>query len=284
MRCQFVHQVLKVDDEIHKNFVNISEPIIQAKFFRVQRDSITQTENRTIIVSDFHHPPNLCDIISLLHFSNVGMSEDLTKYLLKQLLEALNFLHSRGAAHLNIKPDNIYLDDNCNIILSNYENSMIVPSNGIITSRACKNQYSPPEVINCNCDNCPYDAFKRDIYQMGAVFFSAITGTFHGIYKQMPDWNGQNKKFTPELQDLIERMLSYYPHDRPSADELLQHPWFNLTTHPCTSKIQLGILEFSEFAVYLRDQSVDDMYVWNYSEELQADIKKHDFIAEPDNQ
>ena len=38
------------------------------------------------------------------------------------------------------------------------------------------------------------------------------------------DW----KKRSPELQDLVVRLLEYEPEKRISAEEALQHPWFSV--------------------------------------------------------
>ncbi|TNV77470.1 hypothetical protein FGO68_gene714 [Halteria grandinella] len=238
---------------------------------------MTQIGNKTILVSDFHPPPILLDVVIRLHQCKIGFTEDIAKYLFKQLLEALKFIHTMGAAHLDIKHDNIYLDDNCNIVLADYEFAELVPTDGLITSKRNTKQYAPPEVL---LYNGPYSAYKRDIYSMGATFYSSIAGQFLDRVDSKLNWKNKNDKLTTELQQLIEQMLSLDPHDRPSADELLEHPWFNLTTHPCASKIQLGILEFSEFVEYLRDIQVKELYEWKgLDKDEKIDISQYDSIT-----
>ncbi|TNV77589.1 hypothetical protein FGO68_gene1878 [Halteria grandinella] len=214
---------------------------------------------------DYCASPNLLSVVTKLQYkiqedkskifygkkqqSNVGFSEDLAQFLFKQLLEGLDFLHFKGYAHLDLKPDNIFLDDNCNVKLAEYQFSQKVLKHGYVEGRSCTMEYAPPEVLNYEG---AYNAFQRDIYSMGAAFLSLITGRIPTVIDGKPQWIGEDEKLTKELKDMITKMVSTNPSDRTSVSELLEHPWFNLTTLPCSTKIQIGPLEFNEFVLYLR--------------------------------
>ena len=48
-------------------------------------------------------------------------NETLTKSIMKQLFEALCFIHKRQIAHMDVKLNNIVVDDNGNIKLIDFE-------------------------------------------------------------------------------------------------------------------------------------------------------------------
>ena len=97
--------------------------------------------------------------------------------------------------------------------------------------------YAAPEIIN----EQPYNGLKTDIWSAGIVLYAMICCHFpwtipedsppdqamHQTVKQILEVQIEVPDgITYELQNLMTNMLNTDPNLRPSAEEILQHPWF----------------------------------------------------------
>ena len=112
---------------------------------------------------------------------------------MRQILSALNFIHSKQIIHRDLKPSNILLNDNANTIkICDFSNSrkyniLLQPH----TKEACSIIYRPPEVIiNVFFDkevakneedtnyNLAYNTPAIDMWSLGVIFFEMLTNRF----------------------------------------------------------------------------------------------------------
>ena len=107
-----------------------------------------------------------------------GLSmSDATRYIL-QVAEALKYIHKKNIAHLDIKPSNIMLNGNDEIVLIDFGVSKQYDfSTGEQTSVSpvgCSSGYAPLEQYDPNGvkDFSP----QTDIYSLGATYFKLLTG------------------------------------------------------------------------------------------------------------
>ncbi|TNV77884.1 hypothetical protein FGO68_gene12176 [Halteria grandinella] len=199
----------------------------------------------------------------LLHSNFIGFAEPLAKHVFTQLVQSIKELHSRGYAHLDIRHENLHFNANCNLILTNFINAEKPGKDGLTSCSKITMEYAPPEARQANKKQLnKYNAFKADIYQMGVVIYSAMTNVYPQFGEQsLMKKNLKELNLTDELSNLILKMISPNPEDRPTADEILADPWFSLTSHPCSSKLQIGPLEFKELIVYIREQDLQRVEV-----------------------
>lgn len=52
--------------------------------------------------------------------SVVTLSEKKTRYIMRQVLEGVQHIHSNGVVHRDLKPENILLDDNLNVKITDF--------------------------------------------------------------------------------------------------------------------------------------------------------------------
>ena len=108
--------------------------------------------------------------------TGLSMSEA-TRYIL-QVAEALKYIHKKNIAHLDIKPSNIMLNGNDEIVLIDFGVSKQYDfSTGGQTSVSpvgCSSGYAPLEQYDPNGvkDFSP----QTDIYSLGATYFKLLTG------------------------------------------------------------------------------------------------------------
>jgi len=85
-----------------------------------------------------------------------------------------------------------------------------------------------------------YDGKKADIFSLGVILFIMVQGIFPFAEAKSNDYyyklilEGQyekywekvaGKRFSDEFKDLLLRMISYDPSQRPTIEEIQNHPW-----------------------------------------------------------
>lgn len=175
-----------------------------------------------------------------------GVHEDLAKFQFLQICHAISHIHERGIAHMDIKLENILLDDLYNIKVADLGASLDVSkSDGMTDSRRGTVCYMAPEV-NDHLSGEMFDAFKADIYSLGICLYVLLFGEFPqkeefndstdydsdaigGItgLKYSPKIKSQWNEISPECQELLSSMLSIEPDERPKIEEIITYEWFN---------------------------------------------------------
>lgn len=163
------------------------------------------------------------------------LKEDLARKYFHQLLNAVDFCHSRGVYHRDLKPENILLDENENLKVSDFGLSALAESkrqDGLLHTTCGTPAYVAPEVINRK----GYDGAKADVWSCGVILFVLLSGylPFHSsnlmeMYRKIgkgefkcPKW------FSPEARRLITRILDPNPISRVTIAKIRESSWFRL--------------------------------------------------------
>lgn len=161
--------------------------------------------------------------------SLVRLPEMEVNRILRQILLALQYIHSRKVAHRDIKPENILLDSHMDIRLGDFGLCKEMLQGNLLKTPCGSPFYAPPEIIN----NDRYDGTKSDIWSLGVVVFTMATGalpwthTNHAqLFKQITTTDVVvPQDLSPPLRQIISMMLQRDPKSRPSPAELLAMPW-----------------------------------------------------------
>jgi len=169
--------------------------------------------------------------------------------ILKQVLEGLAYFHERYYIHRDIKSGNILLDADGTIKICDYGLASATVSKGRLQRRTTFTGspcWMAPEILG---QDRGYDQ-KADIWSFGILALEIAFGRppFHSEppmkvmmnimqRKRLDEWI--NKKFASKgrslfsckigksnFEKLIDTCLQTRPGDRPSAEELLKHPFF----------------------------------------------------------
>jgi serine/threonine protein kinase len=159
------------------------------------------------------------------------MREDDAARMFKRLVEGVAYIHARDVAHRDIKPENILLDEHMNPKITDFGLCHAVNGNPLLSTPCGSLYYAPPEIIS----NQPYNGKKSDIWSLGVVLFTMVTGSlpWHEtnqslLFRQISDADFRIPGFvSPNLRDLIARLMRPDPDHRPLASEILKHPWFS---------------------------------------------------------
>ena len=188
-------------------------------------NGVTKTDIKYIIV-DYYPNGNLSEYIDYCG----GFKELHAKIIVDKILRGVRALHKAGICNRDLKPSNILLDEHFNPIIYDFVISGIFRNdNGEIKLNvmAGTNGFMSPQIRNGKL----YSGDKTDIYCLGACLYYLVTGQSPNKIKNEDFLNnnpsGIMNKFSPELYNLLIRMLAYKEEDRPSVDEILSDKWFD---------------------------------------------------------
>ncbi|MED6206597.1 Mitosis inhibitor protein kinase wee1 [Stylosanthes scabra] len=167
----------------------------------------------------------LCDHSLSIKKCSASFTEGQVLEALYQVANALKFIHEKGIAHLDVKPDNIYVkngvyklgDFGC---ATRLDNSLPVEEGDA--------RYMPQEILNENYDHLD----KVDIFSLGASMYEFIRQLplpesgcqfFNLKEGKLPLLPGHSLQF----QNLLKAMMDPDPVKRPSAGELIENPIFD---------------------------------------------------------
>ncbi|TSY69818.1 Serine/threonine-protein kinase 10 [Bagarius yarrelli] len=166
-----------------------------------------------------------------------GLTEKQIQVICKQMLEALVYLHSMKIIHRDLKAGNILLMLDGDIKLADFG---VSAKNAKTLQRRASFIGTPywmaPEVVMCETTkDAPYD-YKADIWSLGITLIelAQIEPPHHElnpmrvllkIAKSEPPTLDQPSKWSNNFKDFLKNALDKNPESRPSAAQLLEHPF-----------------------------------------------------------
>ncbi|KAM4826706.1 sperm motility kinase 2A-like [Thomomys bottae] len=154
-----------------------------------------------------------------------------SRRLFQQIASAVHYLHERGIAHRDLKPNNILLDGKRNVKVMDFGMSVrLTPGErlkgicGAVTFRA-------PEVFLHQM----YDGYKVDIWTLGVLLYVMATGKFPFEGRKLSEIRALvlEAKYEAPLylsakgHDLLSQMLTVDPDERPNIGQIMEHPWLD---------------------------------------------------------
>ncbi|KAJ0734280.1 putative mitogen-activated protein kinase kinase kinase STE-STE11 family [Helianthus annuus] len=226
------------------------------------KQSIFQLEQEISLLSQFHHENIVrylgtdTDAGKLYIFLELVTKGSLArlyqKYELRdsqvsaytrQILSGLNYLHERKVVHRDIKCANILVDANGFVKLADFGLAKATALNDI---KSCKGTpyWMAPEVVN-NRSKKGY-GLAADIWSLGCTVLEMLTrqipySHLEGMQALFRIGRGEPPPIpdtlSTEARDFILKCLQVNPNDRPTAAQLLDHPFVRRRT-----SMNLGIV------------------------------------------
>ncbi|EAY05415.1 CAMK family protein kinase [Trichomonas vaginalis G3] len=167
-------------------------------------------------------------LLNYLNEKNSFQERD-AQFLFAQIMLAIDYLHNDlNIAHRDIKAENILFDNHSNVRLIDFGLSQIPKEDTAMTTLCGSPAYAPPEMIIGSTYNK-----TADIWSCGIVLYSMIFRRlpfYHDNATLMAKQIVYNEpdipsSASPNLVDLLKKMLAKSPSLRPSAADVLKHPW-----------------------------------------------------------
>ena len=208
---------------------------------KIQENDIMDA--RPYYVTDFFTKQSL---YYYLKFMDDGFSELHAKVIFKKIVETIKYCHDRKICHLDIKPENIMLDNKFepNIIDFGFSTEFKNDNDEIIKLNAIQGteKYKCPEIW----EEKEYSGDKVDIFSLGVVLFNLVIGSLGFVTSEESDeyyneiktgtyekyWKKisvviNKEELSTDFKNLYIKMVAYDPKDRPTTDEILNSPWLD---------------------------------------------------------
>ncbi|KAK8990931.1 hypothetical protein V6N11_061964 [Hibiscus sabdariffa] len=217
----------------HKMSEQIKREIATMKLIQhpnvVRLHEVMGSKTKIFIVLEFVTGGELFDKI----VNHGRMMENEARRYFQQLINAVDYCHSRGVYHRDLKPENLLLDAYGNLKVSDFGLSAVsqqVRDDGLFHTTCGTPNYVAPEVLN----DRGYDGATADLWSCGVILFVLLAGylpfddsNFMNLYKKIsvaeftsPPW------LSFSAMKLITRILDPNPMTRITIPEILKDEWF----------------------------------------------------------
>ncbi|CAF2153404.1 BnaA01g24250D [Brassica napus] len=160
------------------------------------------------------------------------LPESTARRYFQQLASALQFSHRDGVAHRDVKPQNLLLDREGNLKVSDFGLSALPEhlQNGLLHTACGTPAYTAPEVISRR----GYDGAKADAWSCGVILFVLLVGevpfddsNIASMYRKIqrrdykfPSW------ISKQAKSIIYQMLDPNPVTRMGIETVMKTTWF----------------------------------------------------------
>ena len=214
-------------DEI-ENLMLLNHPNI-LKLFEYYYDE----EENIYIITEYIRGEELFNKIQEV----VRFSEEDAAIILKSVLQAIAYCHSRGIIHRDLKPENILIPTGSSKIdytllkIIDFGASVLKKDDGKISFRFGTPYYIAPEVLKESYNE------KCDVWSIGVILYLLLLGQapFDGdddeticqkiISEEIDYENSKMKSLSKEAVDFMKKLLEKNPDKRISSAQALENPW-----------------------------------------------------------
>jgi len=202
-------------------------------------------EDQLWVVMEFMGGGCLTEVLE--QFDSVKMTEAQMAYASRETLKALIYIHSLHRIHRDIKSDNILLGDNGSLKIADFGYAAQLTQKQQKRNTVVGTPYwMAPELIR----GLDYGT-QVDIWSLGIMVmemaegeppymeFPPLRALFLITTKGIPPLK-EPEKWSDEFQDFVSQCLVKEVEDRPSGEELLQHPFLK---NACTAEEFVTIIE-----------------------------------------
>ena len=226
--------------------------IINKKMLKLKMKNVIFKENE--IISKFNHinviyvyniidtPSNYyivmeyCQMGELFDYivKNQRIKDDEASIFFYQLINGVEYIHSKGIAHRDLKPENILLTEDKILKIIDFGLSHEFNGEDFLKTKCGSPSYASPEIIS----HPFYDGFKTDIWCCGIILYAMLCGylPFDGddnennnntLFKNIMDCKLDFPDYVNELgKDLICKILTAEPEKRITIPEIKNHPFY----------------------------------------------------------
>ncbi len=200
---KFIKEVRTLSQLDHSNIIRVLD--------------IFKENNTAYYVMDYIEGSSLEDVVN----SKGSLSEDIAIDYIKQIANALEYIHQRSINHLDVKPANIMIRRN--------DNKAILIDFGVSKQYDSQGEQTSTTPVGISYGYAPIEQYRpggvsefspqADIYSLGATLYKLLTGqvppqAMEILNDGLPDIIN---KFSPQVKDVIKQSMQVRKQDRPDS-------------------------------------------------------------------
>ncbi|XP_051150634.1 CBL-interacting serine/threonine-protein kinase 8 [Andrographis paniculata] len=199
----------------------------------VRLHEVIASRTKIYIILEFITGGELFD--KIVHHGRLSESE--SRRYFQQLIDGVDYCHSKGVYHRDLKPENLLLDSQGNLKISDFGLSAFPPEGVSLLKTTCGTpNYVAPEVLS----HKGYHGALADIWSCGVILYVLMAGylpfdeidltTLYGKIENAdfscPSW------FPVGAKSLIRRILDPNPETRIRIEDIRNDEWFKKNYNP----------------------------------------------------
>jgi len=201
-----------------------------------------ESERDIYLVTDLARGGELFDRI----IEKGSFTEKDASVLVKQILEAVNYMHKKNIVHRDLKPENLLFKDKSEdspLMVTDFGLSKFIEASSLLNTSCGTPGYVAPEIISRKGHG-----IAVDLWSIGVITYVLLCGyqPFYGddqaqLFKAILEADYVFEKeywseISEDAKDFIRKLLVVNPDKRMTCDEALAHKW--LTTATNTSVLE----------------------------------------------
>eukprot|EP00330_Aristerostoma_sp_ATCC50986_P006012 CAMPEP_0114599550 /NCGR_PEP_ID=MMETSP0125-20121206/22073_1 /TAXON_ID=485358 ORGANISM="Aristerostoma sp., Strain ATCC 50986" /NCGR_SAMPLE_ID=MMETSP0125 /ASSEMBLY_ACC=CAM_ASM_000245 /LENGTH=215 /DNA_ID=CAMNT_0001806699 /DNA_START=49 /DNA_END=696 /DNA_ORIENTATION=+ len=156
-----------------KKVASLSHPNLIKTIATVdQRETVSNTQRliQSIIVMEYAPHGDFNDSLEI--FSGL-QSQRLLRTYFQQLIKGVEYLHSKGLAHLDLKLENLLLSKDFKLKIADFDQIELIKANNGINKCGTEGYRAPEAKRGCSGK---VDLTKADVYSLGVILFALTFG------------------------------------------------------------------------------------------------------------
>ena len=184
---------------------------------------IEETNTSYLIIMEYCEKGELFNYI----IKNNKLSEEETSFFFYQIVNGLEYLHSKGIIHRDLKPENLLLTSDYKLKIIDFGLSNFFDGKNLLITPCGSPCYASPEMVSGK----KYNGFYSDIWALGIVLYAMSCGFLpfedkdnEVLFEKInncdlvfPDY------LSPLIKDLILKILKVKPKERIKIEDIKKH-------------------------------------------------------------
>ncbi|KAJ3165241.1 hypothetical protein HDU88_004326 [Geranomyces variabilis] len=198
----------------------------------VQLIEVMETKRELHLVLEYASGGEVLDYI----VAHQRLKEPEARKFFHEVVSALKYCHERNIVHRDLKAENLLLDSDMHIKISDFGLSNMFDKRKQLTTCCGSPVYSAPELI----EGRKYVGPEIDSWSLGVNLYAMVVGDLpfaekelKKLYEKILSGKYQVPTYvSAECRDLISKLLVLNPAKRYTSAQVLEHPWMLSMTQP----------------------------------------------------